>query len=71
MAKALRFIGNLFLGAALLLIIVCSLGVLVNKGLWEFAKLFSPFNIVNYVVMFAVLVPGIALRAWADHIEKN
>ena len=71
MAKAIRFVGNLFLSAAFLLIFVCSLGVLVNKGLGEFAKLFNLFNIVNYAVMFAVLVPGIALRAWADHIEKN
>lgn len=59
------------MGAALLLIVGCSLGVLANKGLWELVKLFNPFNIINYIVMFAVLVPGIALRAWADHIKES
>lgn len=57
--------------SGLLLIAAGSISVLVSKGLWEFVKLFNPFNIVNFLTMVAVLAPGMSLRAWADHIDRK
>lgn len=71
MVRTIRFLGNLLLGAGFILIAIGALGILATKGFGEFAKLFNPFNVANFVVMVVTLAPGLALRAWADHIEKG
>lgn len=69
-ARGLRFMGSVLLWAGLALIAFGSIGVLMSKGIVEFLKLLSPFNIINYIVMFVVLAPGLALRTWAERLEK-
>lgn len=69
--KIVRTSGNIFLGAGFALIIICSIVVLAQKGVMDFVYLFSPFNIVNFVAMVVVLLPGIFLRSWANRLEER
>jgi len=70
-ARGLRFMGSVLLLAGIALIAFGSIGVLMSKGIVEFLKLLSPFNIINYIVMFVVLAPGLALKTWAHHMGQG
>jgi hypothetical protein len=43
----------------------------VSQGWEAFTDLFSPFNLLNLLVMTVILVPGILLVSLAERMEKR
>jgi len=71
MAKVLRLLGYVLLGLGVAIIVVGLGAVLVSQGWVAFTDLFSPFNLLNLLVMTVILVPGILLVSLAERMEKR
>ncbi|MBP1724766.1 MAG: hypothetical protein H6Q51_64 [Deltaproteobacteria bacterium] len=71
MAKVLRLLGYVLLGLGVAIIVVGLGAVLVSQGWEAFTDLFSPFNLLNLLVMTVILVPGILLVSLAERMEKR
>lgn len=66
-----KVLGFIWMLGAVALVALGTIGIWIKKGLWEALYLFSPTNIVNWLAMILVSLPGIALFALANWIEKR
>jgi hypothetical protein len=48
------------------LVVIGSLGVLFSQGIWKFWEVMSPFNIVNWLIVFVVALPGLLLVRFSE-----
>jgi len=69
-AKIIRAIGLAWLSLAGLAITAHAAMILHRRGFAELTETFSPFNVRHFLAIAALLSPGIALIAWADHLKK-
>jgi hypothetical protein len=68
---SIKALGYIWLTLAFLLIIIGSLMVIIQEGLSGFFRLFNPFNILNYLLMFLICTPGFGLLVLADKLEDR
>jgi hypothetical protein len=66
MAKALRFVGTIWLWVTGLLIISSHLIVLHMDGFWAFVSLLDPWNVANMLTLDLIAAPGLLLHMAAD-----
>jgi len=61
MKTILYYVGVTWLILLGTLILVCSLGILFTQGIGKFWETMSPFNLVNWLVIALLAVPGLLL----------
>jgi len=69
MKNALNVIGNILLFAGLFFIAARLFFVGYEKGILAVLKILSPFNIVNYFLMFLTVLPGIIFKQLAEKLK--
>ena len=69
--KVIKFFGWLFLIMATLLLLAGTIGVALRDGVWAAVQLFNPFNVYQYLVIFATFAPGYLLVRWGKRIAKR
>ena len=65
----LKGFGYVWLTLAGLLILAGIAGTWMKGGFSAVQDLLSPFNIVNWIVTFITLAPGLGALAWADKLK--
>jgi len=70
-AKVLKVLGYIWCILAIAIILVGTIGVLMSEGFSGIQRLLSPFNVINYIVMFIIILPGIGAIIWADKIKEK
>jgi hypothetical protein len=71
MAKALRFVGTVWLWAAGLLIVSSHLVVLHLDGFWALVNLLNPWNIASMLTLHLTAAPGLLLHMAADQLTTT
>ncbi|MGR3174787.1 MAG: hypothetical protein ACUZ8N_09335 [Candidatus Scalindua sp.] len=66
-----KVLGYIWLVVAGLLILVGIAGVWMKEGFSGVQDLLSPFNVVNYIAMVIVLVPGIGLLKLSGKLQSK
>jgi hypothetical protein len=61
MKKILLVVGQVYLGFFACVIVVCAIAILLAKGIGEFWAVFSPMNLVNWLLIGALGLPGVLL----------
>lgn len=69
--KILKVFGYGWCVLAMLLIIIGTIGVWMSEGFSGVQRLLSPFNVINYIVMFIIILPGIGAIIWSDKIKEK
>jgi len=65
----LKGFGYVWLTLAGLLILAGIVGTWMKGGFSAVQELLSPFNIVNWIVTFITLAPGLSALAWAEKLK--
>jgi len=68
--KTLKIIAYVWLGAVALLVLAGAVGILLNRGVWELMGVFSPFNILNWLLIALLAAPGLVLLHFAEKPRK-
>lgn len=68
-AKIVKIIGYVLTGIAVALIGIGILSTWWFRGFGAVQELFSPFNVVNYLVTIVTLAPGFSLIWLAEKLE--
>jgi hypothetical protein len=68
LARALRFLGTVWLWAAGLLIVFSHIVVLQLDGLWALINLLNPWNIASMLTLDLTMAPGLLLHMAADQL---
>ncbi len=71
MAKVLRIAGKIWMALLALIVVVCGLAIIFTEGIWMFWQIYSPFNILNWVLIFILGLPGFGLVKLADRLDKK
>ena len=66
-----KVLGYIWLVVAGLLILVGIAGVWMKEGFSGVQDLLSPFNVVNYIAMVIILVPGIGLLKLSEKLQSK
>ena len=66
-----KILGYIWLILACLLIAAGVIGVWMKEGFSGVQELLSPFNVVNWLVTMATLLPGIGLLMLAKRLEDR
>ena len=69
--KVLRIVANIWIYAIGILIVICGIFILINQGFVVFRQTFSPFNIINWLVVLISFSPGIGALKLAERLEKR
>lgn len=69
MKNALNVIANILFFGGAFFILACLFSVAYEKGIWAVLKILSPFNIVNYFLMFLALLPGILVKMLSEKVK--
>ncbi len=69
--KALRIFANVWFVLAGALIVIGILMIWARHGFGAVQQVLSPFNVLNYIVTFVTLLPGIAARMLADRLAQR
>ena len=65
--KIFKIAGYLWLIVASILILIGYIGVYIEKGWAGVEDLLNPFNIINYLIVFVTIYPGI----WLLNLSKK
>ena len=71
LTKTIRVLGGTYLVLALAFIVFNYGAIWYFQGFWALTEILSPFNIINWIVTVATLLPGILLLVWADKRDAN
>lgn len=71
MGRILRWLGGAWLIGVALFILMSYAAILYYDGLAKLQEIASPFNVVNFVVIVASLLPGIGLLKLAERLERQ
>lgn len=69
MAMVLKVAGVIWCSLVASLIVASLCMILLNKGVSELWAIMSPFNVLNYVVMFISFAPGFLMLWGSDKIS--
>jgi len=69
--KALRIFATIWFVLAGTLILTGILMIWARDGFGAVQQVLSPFNVLNFIVMFVTLLPGIAARMLADRLSRR
>jgi len=69
--KALRIFATVWFVLAGALIVIGVLMIWARDGFGAVQQVLSPFNMLNFIVMFVTLLPGIAARMLADRLVQR
>ncbi|OGX44717.1 MAG: hypothetical protein A3G38_00270 [Omnitrophica WOR_2 bacterium RIFCSPLOWO2_12_FULL_51_8] len=75
-AKIIKWYSILWVWLVGLSIVIGIIGIFIGAGsLWKgwikFTDIFSPFNVVNYIVIFVFLIPAIGARSLSEYLTKK
>ncbi len=71
LASLLRKFAVVWFVLAGIVIFLSTLMIWYKEGFWRVQEIFSPFNVVNFIVIMITLAPGFAARALADRLERR
>lgn len=71
LAIVCKVVGTAWLAIAGLLILAGTIAFGLKNGVTAALSLFSPFNIVNWLAMFLIVAPGIALERLGVRLSKR
>lgn len=76
MVKALRILGYLWVGLAVLVLLVSIVGgYMAAESFWAFwdwlTTTFSPFNIANFIALMVLLAPAFGIFILAEKLERR
>jgi hypothetical protein len=71
MSRVLHWVGLAWLVLAGSSVILGAAGIIYFRGFAAFQDVFSPFNAINYLLIFALLAPGLALLHWSERLAKR
>ena len=71
LARALRFLGTIWLWAAGLLIVFSHIVVLQLDGFWALINLLNPWNIASMLTLDLTMAPGLLLHMAADQLTMS
>jgi hypothetical protein len=66
-----RSLGYIWLALASILIFVGIVGIWMKESFSGVRSLLSPFNVINWIVTFLTLVPGIGALALASKLQEK
>lgn len=69
--KALRVFATVWFVLAGALILIGILMIWVREGFGAVQQVLSPFNVLNFIVVFVTLLPGIGARLLADRLAQR
>ena len=69
--KALRIFATVWFVLAGGLILIGILMIWVRDGFGAVQQVLSPFNVLNFIVVFVTLLPGICARLLADRLAQR
>jgi len=69
--KALRIFATVWFALAGALILIGILMIWVREGFGAVQQVLSPFNVLNFIVVFVTLLPGIGARLLADRLAHR
>jgi hypothetical protein len=69
--KALRIFATVWFVLAGALILIGVLMIWVRDGFGAVQQVLSPFNVLNFIVVFVTLLPGICARLLADRLAQR
>ncbi|MBK7135414.1 MAG: hypothetical protein IPH73_04050 [Rhodocyclales bacterium] len=69
--KVLRILAVVWLVLAGSIILLGHLMILITDGFGALQEVLSPFNIINYVVIFLVLSPGIGAWYLSERLQRR
>jgi hypothetical protein len=69
--NALRIFATVWFVLAGALILTGILMIWARDGFGAVQQVLSPFNVLNFIVMFVTLLPGIAARMLADRLAQR
>jgi hypothetical protein len=74
LGKALRVAGQVWLWGVALLVAIACIGTIAANGLTagmaNIRDWFNPFNVLNFIVLFAIAAPGLALVSLAEKLGR-
>jgi len=69
--KILRWFYKIWVFLVVLSVFVGAIGILISDGWGKFIEVFSPFNVVNFLVIFILLLPAIGAYYLSERLEKT
>ncbi|MCB1784493.1 MAG: hypothetical protein KDI13_10935 [Alphaproteobacteria bacterium] len=74
--KILKAFRAIWLSAFVILIVISIIGMFLGadsflEGWQKVQYIFSPFNVVNYIVMLITLSPAILAHHWIEKLESG
>lgn len=66
-----KILGYIWLVLAGLLILAGIIGIWMKEGFGGVQELLSPFNVINWIVTFLTLAPGIGLLMLSDKLKSK
>jgi len=69
--KALRIFATVWFVLASALILIGILMIWVREGFGAVQQVLSPFNVLNFIVVFVMLLPGIGARLLAERLARR
>lgn len=69
--KALRIFATVWFVLAGVLILIGVLMIWARDGFGAVQQVLSPFNVLNFIVTFVTLLPGLAARTLADRLAQR
>lgn len=70
-AKILKVFGYIWCILAIAIILVGTIGVWMSEGFSGVQRLLNPFNVINWLLMVIILIPGIGALIWSEKINEK
>lgn len=70
-AKILKWFAKIWCFLVVLSVFVGAVGILISNGWGKFTEVFSPFNLLNYLVILVLLSPAIGAYYLSEHLSKR
>ena len=64
----LKFLGALWLGVAVIIIVVGYAGIAMKQGIGAMLEVMSPWNLWNFVALIVTVGPGLLMRAQGEKL---
>lgn len=70
-AKILKWSARIWAFLVGLSVFIGAIGILIFNGWFKLTEVFSPFNVVNFLVIFVLLLPAIGAHYLSEYLLKR
>lgn len=70
-AKILRWFAKIWAFLVGLSVFIGAIGILIFDGWAKFTEVFSPFNVVNFLVIFVLLLPAVGAYYLSERLLEK